>query len=83
VDQIYKFVSIREIRVSPSQRLRLSLNSKKTTLDNIIAIALAAHVGAWQVREDIETRAKRGNLETFDRILSRVPDVSPLPGDEL
>ena len=56
---------------------------EKTTLDNIIAIPLAAHVGAWQVREDIETRAKRGNLETFDRILARVPDVPPLPGDEL
>ena len=56
---------------------------EKTTLDNIIAIALAAHVGAWQVREDIETRAKRGNMETFDRILSRVPAVPPLPGDEL
>lgn len=56
---------------------------EKTTLDNIIAIALAAHVGAWQVREDIETRAKRGNMETFDRILSRVPNVPPVPGDEL
>jgi hypothetical protein len=56
---------------------------EKTTLDQIVAIALAAHVGAWQVREDIETRARRGNLETFDRVLAKVPDAPPLPGDEL
>ncbi len=55
---------------------------EQTSLDNIVAVALAAHVGAWQVRDDIETRAKRGNLETFDRILARVPDAPPLPGDE-
>ncbi len=56
---------------------------EQTTLDNIVTVALAAHVGAWQVRDDIETRAKRGNLEALDRMLARVPNVSPLPGDEL
>lgn len=56
---------------------------EQTTLDNIVAVALAAHVGAWQVCDDIETRAQRGNLETLDRILARVPNVPPLPGDEL
>jgi hypothetical protein len=56
---------------------------EQTTLDNIVAVALAAHVGAWQVRDDIETRAKRGNLEALDRILARVPNGPPLSGDEL
>lgn len=56
---------------------------ERTTLDQVVAIALAAHVGAWQVREDIDTRARRGNLETLDRVLARVPDVPPVPGDEL
>ena len=55
---------------------------ERTTLDNIVTVALAAHVGAWQVREDIEVRAKRGNLQTLDQVLARVPDVPPLPGDE-
>lgn len=35
-----------------------------------MTVALAAHIGAWQVRDDIETRAKRGNLETLDKILA-------------
>lgn len=30
-----------------------------TTVDNIVSIALAAHVGAWQVRDDLEVRAPR------------------------
>jgi hypothetical protein len=29
------------------------------------------------------TRAARGNLADFDRILANVPDVPPMPGDEL
>lgn len=56
---------------------------ERTTLDNIVSVALAAHVGAWQVRDDIETRAQRGNLQTLDRVLARVPAHPPLPGDEL
>ncbi len=56
---------------------------EQTTLVNIGAVALAAHVGAWQVRDDIETRAKRGNPGTLDEILARVPARPPLPGDEI
>jgi hypothetical protein len=56
---------------------------EQTSLDNIVSIALAAHVGAWQVRDDIETRAQRGNFQTLDRILARVPARPPVPGDEL
>ena len=46
---------------------------ERTTVDNIVSIALAAHVGARQVRDDIELRAQRGNLQTLDRVLARVP----------
>jgi hypothetical protein len=52
------------------------------TVNEVVTAALTAYVGAWQVRDDIETRAKRGNLETLGEILARVPDVPPLPGDE-
>ena len=54
-------------------------DKEQTSLDNIVSIALAAHVGAWRMRTDIEARAQRGNLET----LARVPANPPLPGDEL
>ena len=31
----------------------------------------------------VEERAVRANLDEFDRIMARVPDVPPIPGDEL
>ena len=56
---------------------------EQTTIDQIIALALSAQLSAWKVRDDMETRAKRGHPENFREILDRVPDVAPLPGDEL
>ena len=56
---------------------------EKTTLDQIVAVALSAQLSAWKVREDIEARAKRGRPEDLRDILAQVPDAPPLPGDEL
>ena len=53
------------------------------TVDQIVALALASQVSAWRVRDDMATRAARGNLTDFDRILAKVPDAPPMPGDEL
>ena len=52
------------------------------SLDQVVALALASQVTAWRVRDDIETRGRRAKLEDYDRILARVPDVPPAPGDE-
>lgn len=53
-----------------------------TTLDQIVALALSAQLAAWKIRDDIETRAKRGRPEDLRNILAQVPDVPPQPGDE-
>jgi len=55
---------------------------EKTTVDHIIAIALSSQISAWQVRDSVEQRARRGNLSDLDEILAAVPDVPPVPGDE-
>lgn len=55
---------------------------EKTTLDQIVALALSAQLSAWKVRDDMETRARRGRPEDLRDILAQVPDASPLPGDE-
>jgi hypothetical protein len=47
---------------------------ENVTVDQIVALALASQVSAWQVR---------ANLDDFDRVLAKVPDVPPIPGDEL
>lgn len=59
---------------------------EQTTFDQIVALALAAQVSAWRVRDDIATRAARGRAEDFDRIMAKVakmPKGSLVPGDEL
>ena len=56
---------------------------ENVTVDQIVALALSAQVAAWNVREDIESRARRGSAAHLKEILSKVPDRPPLPGDEL
>jgi len=56
---------------------------ENVTVDQIVALALSAQVSAWNVREDMESRAKRANPGDLDRILSNAPNRAPLPGDEL
>lgn len=55
----------------------------KTTLDQIVALALSAQLSAWKLRETMETRAQRGRAEDLQAVLNDVADVPPVPGDEL
>jgi hypothetical protein len=56
---------------------------EQTTVDQLVAIALAAQVSAWKATESIASRARRANYEAFDRVMAKVPDAPPMPGDEL
>lgn len=56
---------------------------EKVPVDQIVALALSAQLAAWKGSDDMVTRAKRANLADFDRIMAKVPDVPPMPGDEL
>ena len=65
------------------KQLTALAEQEKTTVDQLVSIALAAQVSAWQTRESYESRARRVNYEAVDRILAKVPDVPPMSGDEL
>ena len=56
---------------------------ENTSVINIIAMALSSQVTAWQVRDTVEQRAKRGKLSDLEKILAAVPDVPPIAGDEI
>ena len=56
---------------------------EQVSIDQIVALALSSQIAAWQGSDDLETRAKRASLEAFDRVMAKVPDVPPRPGDEL
>jgi len=55
---------------------------ENVSVDQLVSIALACQASAWRKRDTISERAKRGNWEKFDRVLVKVRDVPPLPGDE-
>jgi len=52
------------------------------SVDQLVSIALAYQVSAWRSRDTVPVRAARGNWEKFDRVMAKVRDVAPLPGDE-
>jgi len=56
---------------------------EKVSVDQIVALALSAQVEAWRIRDDMETGALRANPADFNALLDKVPDVPPIPGDEL
>jgi len=55
---------------------------EKVSVDQLVSIALAYQVSAWRTRDNVAGRATRGNWEKFDRVMAKVRDVPPLPGDE-
>lgn len=40
---------------------------EKATVDQIIALALSAQIEAWKVRDDVATRARRGQSRGLGR----------------
>ena len=53
------------------------------SINQFIATAVAEKAAALLTVEYLEERGRRGSRAAFDRILARVPDVEPDPGDEL
>ena len=66
-----------------ARQARAAAERERVPIDQIVALALSAQLAAWRGSDDMETRAKRANLAEFDRIMSKVPNVAPIPGDEL
>jgi hypothetical protein len=56
---------------------------ENVSVDQIVALALSSQGEAWRIRDDMETRARRANPADLNALLDKVPDVPPMPGDEL
>ena len=52
------------------------------SINQFITTAMAEKMAALLTEEYLEERARRADPAAFDRILARVPDVPPMPGDE-
>ena len=56
---------------------------QRVSVDQIVAVALTAQISAAAKRPSIAERAEQVDWQAVKDIMSRVPDVPPLPGDEL
>ena len=52
------------------------------SVDALVSRILRAAVALPLLGLTVQERADRGRWEDFDRIMSRVPDAPPVPGDE-
>ena len=53
------------------------------SINQFIATAVAEKTSALLTVDYLEQRARRADPDLFGRLLSRVPDVPPMPGDAL
>ena len=54
---------------------------ENVSVDQLVSIALAYQVSNWRKRDTVSERARSGNWEKFDRVIGKVRDVPPMPGD--
>jgi hypothetical protein len=52
-------------------------------LEQLISLAVTQSVGVWSHESYIAHRARGASRAAFDEALAEVPDVPPMPGDEL
>ena len=53
------------------------------SINQFIATAVAEKTASLLTVDYLAKRGRRGSASLFDRVLARVPDVPPMPGDEL
>lgn len=64
------------------RKVRELAEKESISINQFIATAVAEKMAALLTEEYLEERARRADSAAFDRILARVPDVPPIPGDE-
>lgn len=64
------------------RKVRELAAKESISINQLITTAVAEKMSALLTEEYLEERARRANRAAFDRILARVPDVPPIPGDE-
>jgi uncharacterized protein (DUF1778 family) len=53
------------------------------SMNQFLITAAAEKLSALETVDYLSSRARRANLEEFDRLLARVPDTEPDAGDRL
>lgn len=65
------------------ERVRLLARRESVSINQMITLALAEKISALMTEDYLHERGKRADKRTFMKILKKVPDKDPLPGDRL
>lgn len=65
------------------RKIRELAEQEDISINQFVATAVAEKAAALLTVEYLKKRGGRGDPKLVDRILSKVPDVPPVPGDEL
>src|SRR5690348_10420476 len=65
------------------RKLREVAEREGVSLNQLISSAVAEKLAALMTEEYLHERGRRASEEKFDAVLAEVPDVQPVPGDEL
>ena len=78
-------MSTMSIRLPESlhERARQLAKEEGISINQLITTALAEKISALDTVAYLEARAARSSRERYDAALASVPDIPPLPGDEL
>lgn len=64
-------------------KVRELAERENISINQFIAMAVAEKTAALLTVDYLKERAERADNKLLDRLLKRVPDVPPVPGDEL
>lgn len=65
------------------ERVRELAKKEGVSINQFISTALAEKLSALLTEEYLERRARRGSRESYRRVLDKVKDRDPQPGDGL
>ncbi len=65
------------------EKVRELAEREGVSINQLVTTALAEKISALLTQEYLEERAARGSREEYLRILDKVPNAEPDPGDEL
>jgi len=78
-------MSTMSLRIPDSYHKRLRLLAKKenVSINQLITVALGEKLSALDTEDMIEKRSAKASKGKFKQALKKIPDVKPVPGDDL
>jgi hypothetical protein len=65
------------------EKAREMAEREGVSINQLVTTALAEKLSALLTEEYLAQRATRGSREKYDRVLAKVSDQGPIPGDEI